>query len=287
MYLLGWLPRLFLFVFIVTSMFSIGLQTSWRNLFSVLSSRSFVLRAVVTNFVFVPLLGILVIRLTDLQPEVSVALLILACTPGGPSALQFSTKVKDSLHFAADSLFILSFLALFLSPILISLLLPGTESVVFSFGRALRYIFMLLFVPLLLGITLSNFKEDLAKKLSKPIALAGTLSFVVVVVLLWNVRQGAMSEIGTAAVKALFVFVLLSMAIGWFMGGPERGTRQILATTTSMRNVALCLLFTVEGLHGMDIATPLVAFSALMIPPNLLLTLFCMIGRKKKDLRKH
>lgn len=286
MYLLDWLPRMFVYIFVVSSMFSIGLQTSWKVLSSVITSGNFLLRLLITNFVLIPLSGILLIRLLNLQPEISVALFILACTPGGPSALQFSTKVKDSLHFAADSVFILSLLALFLSPILIELLLPETIPVVFSYGKALGFMFLLLLLPLLSGVGLSLCKKDLAKKLSKPVALVGTLSFVTVVILLWNIRQEAMNEIGSPAVRALFGFVLLSMAIGWFMGGPERGTRQVLATTTSMRNVALCLLFAVESLQDMNIETPLVAFSALMISPNLLLTLYWLILEKRAS-RKH
>lgn len=286
MYLLDWVPRMFVYIFIITSMLSIGLQTSIDDLFSVVTSRKPPLHLLIANFLFVPLLGLLLIRFIPMEPEVSIALLVLACTPGGPSALQFSTKVRDSLPFAADSVFILSFLALFVSPVLIRVLLPHSLPVIFSYGKALRFIFLLMFVPLLSGVGLSRYRKTLAEKLSRPIALAGTLSFVVVVVLLWNIRQEAMAEIGTTAVRTLFLFVLLSMAIGWFMGGPELGKRQVLATTTSMRNVALCLLFAVEGLQGMDIETPLVAFSALMISPNLLLTVFCMIGRKKKNLRK-
>jgi predicted Na+-dependent transporter len=55
-------------------------------------------------------------------------LVMLACAPGGLSALQFLTKTKDeeSLSYVGGIVIVLSLLAIFISPAMMSLALsPG------------------------------------------------------------------------------------------------------------------------------------------------------------------
>jgi BASS family bile acid:Na+ symporter len=49
-----------------------------------------------------------------------------------------------------------------------------------------------------------------------------------------------------------------------------------------MRNVALGLLLAFRTFPDPAVQTPLVAFSALMIPPNMLMTLYWTIRSRKK-----
>jgi hypothetical protein len=71
----------------------------------------------------------------------------------------------------------------------------------------------------------------------------------------------------------MMLFVVVSMAIGWVMGGPNRRSRQVLATVTSMRNTAVCLIIARNSPVGAAAFTPLIAFSLLMVTPNTLFTL--------------
>ena len=80
----------------------------------------------------------------------------------------------------------------------------------------------------------------------------------------------------------MLLFIVLSMAAGWYMGGPTKETRPVLATVTGMRNVALCLLIALKTFPDPAVQTPLVAFSALMVPPSMLYTLYWVIRSKRK-----
>ena len=72
----------------------------------------------------------------------------------------------------------------------------------------------------------------------------------------------------------MLALILGSMTIGWLMGGPKRENRRILATGTSMRNVALCAVIALESFPGTKVDLGLVAFSALMVTPNSILGLY-------------
>ena len=279
------LPRILALVFLLTAMLSIGLQTTPGGLRSLMGSKGLLIRSLLANFVVVPAIGILLAKTLPLRPEAAAALLLLACTPGGISALQFTAKIKGASLFAGASAFLLSFLAIFLSPALLALVLPDEISVVIPYGRALLFVVVFLLLPLVAGALVRNRWERPAEKLSKLCTIVSTIIFIVVVVLLTGVKKEAMNTFGKEALLFMLAFIIFSMAVGWFMGGPAKETRPVLATVTGMRNIALCLLIALDTFTDPAVQTPLVAFSALMVPPNMLLMVYMLI-RSRKAARK-
>jgi BASS family bile acid:Na+ symporter len=80
----------------------------------------------------------------------------------------------------------------------------------------------------------------------------------------------------------MVLLIIGSMIIGWFLGGPQRDNRRILATGTSMRNVALCAVIAIESFPGTKVDIALVAFSALMVTPNSFLALYDNYREKRR-----
>jgi bile acid:Na+ symporter, BASS family len=275
------LPRILTLLFLVTAMLSVGLQTTAGDLRSLLRSKGFLLRALLANFVAVPIVGIVLARTLPLKPEAAAALLLLACAPGGISALQFTTKIKGASLFAGTSAFLLSFVAVFLSPALLALVLPGDISVGIPYGRALLFVLVYLLLPLVAGTLLRSRRERLAEKLSKLGVILSAVLFIVVVALLMGLRKEAMNAVGKGALLYMLLFIIISMAVGWFMGGPAKETRPVLATVTGMRHVALSLLIALNTFPDQAVQAPLVAFSALMVPPSMLLTAYMVIRSRK------
>ena len=275
------LPRILALAFLVTAMLSVGMQITAGDLRSLLKSKGLLVRSLLANFVAVPIVGIVLARTLPLKPEAAAALLLLAWTPGGISALHFTAKIKSASLFAGSSAFLLSFVAVFLSPALLTLFLPGDISVVIPYGRASLFVVVFLLLPLVAGTLVRSRGERLAEKLSKPCAIMSALIFAVFSVLLMGQRKGAMNAVGKEALLSMLIFIIISMAVGWFMGGPAKETRPVLATVTGMRHVALCLLIALNTFPDPAVQTPLVAFSALMVLPNTLLTAYMVIRSRK------
>lgn len=276
------LSKTLMFAFLITSMLSVGLLATTKDLRALLASKGLLFRSLLANFVVVPIIGIVLVKVLPFKPEVAIALLILACTPGGPNALQFTTKIKGEKLFAGSSAFVMSFLAVFLSPALLAFALPGDISVVVPYGRALLSVVAFLLLPLIAGMFVRSRAERLAGKLSKLFSLTSVALFVAVLLLIMGKRKEAMNAVGKEALLYMLLFIVLSMVAGWLMAGRAKEARPVLATVTSMRNVALGLLLAFRTFPDPAVQTPLVAFSALMVPPNMLLTLYWAIKSKKK-----
>jgi BASS family bile acid:Na+ symporter len=173
-------------------------------------------------------------------------------------------------------MFVLSLLALFVSPLILKLVLPENVRMVIPYSGALLFLLLYLFVPLLAGMLLLGKLPGAATKLSRPLAFAGVLAFVAFMEVTGTARKAA-SEIGLAAAGAMLLFIFISLAVGWFMGGPTPESRQILATATSMRNAALCVAIVESIAPGHAVLVPLIAFILLMVPPNTLLTVYLKV----------
>ena len=283
MFMLETLHQLLVLVFLVACMLSIGMQTRLEDLRALAASRGFLTRVLLANFLVIPLIGVVVVSVIPMQPPLPGALLLLACTPGGLASVQFTSQIKGSASMAGVVLFILSFLAVFVSPLILEMVLPARVQLVVPFGRILFYLTVVLILPLLAGMLLLRRVPTTTTKLARPVALLGLVAFVAFMVTTGSVRQAAAVEIGLAAVGGMLLFIFASMAVGWFMGGPTREFRRILASATSMRNAALCLAFVEATSPGHAVIVPLIAFSLLMVPPNMLFTVYWTIREKRKE----
>ncbi|MBN1510089.1 MAG: bile acid:sodium symporter [Sedimentisphaerales bacterium] len=274
--------RIATWTFLVGTMLSIGLKVTPSELLSALRQRSLMIRSLVVNFLIVPALGLLLVSLVPMSTDVAVGLLLMAAMPGGLNAIQFTSKAPGALNYAATLLFVLSLLGVVVSPTLATWMLPWQEpEFVIPLGRVIGLLLVAVVLPLAAGLALHRASARLAGKLAKPVALVGTVTFVVAVILLMARRKEAMASLTGAELAAMLGLILASMVVGGLLGGPSAETRRVLATATSMRNAALGLVVALNNFPGRHVAVAVIAFSALMIPPNMLLTVYAIVRARR------
>jgi BASS family bile acid:Na+ symporter len=275
------LTNVLFYVFLVGSMLGIGLKVGKDEILSVVKDKSWLVRIFIANFVLIPAVGILAAKTLAVKPENALALIVLACAPGGMSALQFLSKKKEAeaLAYGAGTTALLSFFSIFLTPALIALAIPKGMTLTVPYGKAVLFVSLFMLLPLLLGILVQGTAGSVAGKLAGPVSLIATLAFVGAMVKMLDFTKWAKGEVGTKGLVAIVIFILVSMLIGWVLGGPRKFTRAILATSSSMRNVALALAIAIRSFDA-AVLTPLVAFMAVMVPANLLLMLILKAAGK-------
>lgn len=274
-------------IFIVASMAGIGLQTHLVTVGRVWQRWGFLARALTANLVIIPLIGWIIASLVPMSADARAALLLLAFAPGGPSALQFTSKQPKALAVAAVLAFTLSLLSVVIAPLLIGLAAPPGVRLVVPYARVFWLIVLLLVLPLAAGMAVQSYARPLAARIVKPVAMIGTIGFVAFVVDTFSERRQAMGTLTAGDLLAAIGFILACGGIGWLMGGPDRATRRVLASASSIRNVALCLAIATRSFPGLSIEVPLAAFSALMIPPNFLFLLGTLLRDRRSREKRH
>ena len=274
MFLMDPLTKALFFVFLVGSMLGIGLKVGKDEILSVVKDKSWLARIFIANFILIPAVGILAAKALAMKPENALALIVLACAPGGPNALQYLSKKKEeaALAYGGGTMVVLTLLSIFISPLLIALAIPKGMTLTVPYGKAILFVALFMLLPLVLGMFVKHVARTDTGRLAGPVSLISTLAFIGAMIKALNVTTWAKAEVGTLVLAAIVIFILISMLIGWLLGGPRKFTRAILATSSSMRNVALALAIALRSFDA-AVLTPLVAFMAVMVPANLLLML--------------
>jgi BASS family bile acid:Na+ symporter len=281
----SWLVRVLAFAFMALSMFGIGLQMTAGDLRGMAGSGGRLGRMLAANFILVPAVGVVVARTLIPDPAVSTAFLLLACTPGGVSALNYSPYIKGAAAFAGGSAVLLSFLSIFVSPLLLRLALPGDVAVVVPYGRLVALLLLLFLLPLAVGMAVRRLREGFAARLALPCIVAAVVAATVAGWLIATEQKQAVQAVGPRVLLAMLGFVILSMLIGWLMSGGEKALRPVYVIVTGMRNVAVCLLIALHTFPDLRVQTALVAFSALMVFPNMAVYYYHLARRVGPKLR--
>lgn len=257
--------------FVVVVMLSIGLRTSGGELLETLHDRRLLGRTLLANCIVIPAVGFLLVHLFPLTSAARIGIMLLAAIPGTPIALQFTRLAKTRLAFAAALTFALSVVSIAMTPLAIAtmpeMVRHDEKPLLLLFGSLLIYVAL----PLWVGLWVAKRVPKVASRLVLPLGGLATIAFLL---LMWEtrlMRHQAFDAIrGGGAVLAMFLLLLVSMAIGWWIGGPDRETRRVVATSTGMRSVIVVLYIARYCFPGTNVHVVPIVYFSLMVPTNLL-----------------
>ncbi|MBV8164841.1 MAG: hypothetical protein JOZ91_11320 [Candidatus Eremiobacteraeota bacterium] len=246
-------------VLLVSLMLAAGLEVNWDHLVAVLKNYGLIGRALLANFVIVPVLAVLVARLLRLEGYVAIGLLLMAIAPGVPFLVRAAArKSGGSLEFAATLAFLMPALSIITIPLTASLIFPPDIEAHLPFTKLLVTLVLFQLVPLLLGLAIASSNPDLAARLQRPLRLLFLIAVVVLVAILAPTLVRSVAEVyGTHGIWAMIILVLLSVLTGWLFGGPQIEYRHTLSVATALRNIGTCAVIAVSSFKG-TLATPTV-----------------------------
>ncbi len=268
------LAKLLVLTFLLATMLSIGMNSRVTSLRRLLMSRGLLLRTLAANFVVVPLVGLLLVRLLPLRPDAAAAILLLACVPGGLGSVQFTSRVKGEEALPGATIVLLNLGALAFSPALFRAVVPGGSGLALPYGSLVGFFALWVLVPLGIGGAFRETAPGVARRLAAPLGVLGFIAFIGFMVATRTYRREALASIDAPALGAMALLLVASMVAGWLLGGPARETRQLLATATGMRHAAFCLAMARSAPGAAAVIPPLAVFITLMVPTNMLFTFY-------------
>ena len=261
--------RILSFVFVVVYFFSVTLETTGGQIIGTLRDFRLMGYALLANLVLVPTLGVVIALWLDLSPDIRTGLLMLAISPGGLLALQFARVSRGNRVFAVALLLVFSILAVFTTPALVALFFPAVGAARMPFAWLVLLLLLLIVVPLLAGRALQRVIPEQAPKFGLWLGRLSIVIFLIATLAGGKYKTPAIKSMGADGIVAIIFLVVVSWVIGWLIGGPEIRNRKALAIATSMRNVGICFLLAVNYFPGTDVVAPILAFSGISIPMNM------------------
>jgi bile acid:Na+ symporter, BASS family len=272
------------YLFVVVYMLSVPLETTRGEIIKTLGHWNLTGRALLANFIIIPILGIGIAQFFDLPPDIKIGFLLLAMAPGGLLALQFARVSNGNRVFAVALLFIFCLLAILVTPGLVLLFFYREGAGQLPFAWLILMLLALIVVPALVGRGLQRLIPQQAPKLGLWLGRLSIMIFIIAAVMAGRYKSPAIKLMGTNGIEAIALLILCAWGVGWFMGGPEVRNRKVLAISSSMRNVGVCLPIASNYFVGTEVFIPMLAFSGIMIPMNMAFAL--ATGRALRDLKK-
>lgn len=269
------------YLFVVIYMLSVPLETTRGEIVRTLADLNLMGRALLANFVIIPILGILITQIFDLPPDIKTGFLLLAMAPGGLLALQFARISNGNRIFAVALLFVFCLLAILITPVLVLSFFHREGAGKLPFAWLMLLLVLLIVVPALVGRGLQRLIPQHAPKLGLWLGRLSVVIFIIAAVTAGRYKSPAVRLMGTNGIVAIVLLILCAWGVGWLMGGPEIRNRKVLAISSSMRNVGVCLPIASNYFAGTEVFIPMLAFSGIMIPMNMVFSL--LTGRTLQD----
>jgi BASS family bile acid:Na+ symporter len=98
-------------------------------------------------------------------------------------------------------------------------------------------------VPLLIGLFVKARYEGVAGELEPVMAQISTISLALLLVLMLGLNiSNVVALFGTGAIIATLLFITISIAAGYLLGGPRTDTKQVLALGSGQRNLSAAFI---------------------------------------------
>lgn len=260
---LSLLFNLSVLIFVLTSMFGMGLSLTLKQVFEPMRNVSLVLRALAANFILSPLLAFALAKVIGLDQQLATGLFILGVAAGAPLLAKFAELAKGDLAFTLGLMVLLMVVTIIYAPLVLPLLMPDVQIDVWGMIRSLVLTMLL---PLAAGLFIKARYESLAESLSPYMSQASSLTLMMQLVLgLFLTVGDLLGVIGTGAILAALLFLAGNMVFGWLLGGPGRDTRVVVTVGTAQRNVSAAMLIVVQNFSEPQVLLMVLTGAAVML----------------------
>ncbi len=229
-------------VFAVSSMLSVGLAYDLRAILRPLRNLRSVFRALIANFIMVPLLAVGIVRIIPMEPPLALGLFLLAGSAGAPFLIKLAAAAKCDLGLSTALLVLLIPATVVFLPLYVPLAMahPSLHGLSYRPSSVLALglpLLSTLILPMLLGHAVRAVKPNWAGRL---VPIGGKVATVALVLVIVSTFGANFPEL-VRMVKAGAVLAGVALTLGAFVAGyllSRRERSAILGLGTAQRNVA-------------------------------------------------
>jgi BASS family bile acid:Na+ symporter len=246
------LSQLSVLVFVIASMFSLGLSLTMKQIIDPLRNARMVILALVANFIIVPILAYALALLFNLDDSLRTGLILLSTAAGAPFLPKLVDVAKGNIAFSVGLMVLLMVVTIIYLPLVLPLLLGDVQVNPWDIAQSL---IIMMLIPLAVGLFIKARYEEAADKIQPTFGMASNIALLVLVVLGLVLNFSSMiALVGTFVILAGILFVLISVLVGYFMGGSDPGDKSVMGLGTAQRNVSAALVVAGQN-FGADVLT--------------------------------
>lgn len=261
---------LFLPIALGIIMLGLGLSLTLEDFKRVAKYPKAVTVALVCQMVLLPAVGFLLVVVTGLDPILAVGLMLLATSPGGPTANLYSHLSKGDVALNISLTALNSILTLFTLPLIVNFsldyFLDSGQYVPMQFKK-ITEVFAIVLVPVAIGMLIKSKAASFAAKMEKPVKIASALILVIIIVSVTLREKQVLMDYAATLGLPVLLFNILSMAIGYFVPrllNIEKKQAIAIGMEIGIHNGTLAIYIALSVLGNSTMAVPPAIYSLLM-----------------------
>jgi len=258
---------------IILTVLALGLQVSIGDVLSIFRRSAQLLRSLVAMNVIMPVVAVALALAFDLHPAVKIALVALALSPVPPILPKNELKAGGGVPYVFGLLVAAGLFAIVFVPV--GLEVVGRVFAVpvhLSAKRVALIVVVTVLAPLAVGMVLGRAAPTFAERIARPLSIVATVLLVVAVVpILFTAWPAMVSLVGNGTLAAFAAFIVVGLAAGHLLGGPDSADRTVLAFSTATRHPGVALAIAGANFPEQKLVLPavllyLIAGAILSIP---------------------
>jgi BASS family bile acid:Na+ symporter len=238
-------------VFIIATMLNVGLTQKPTDIVQPLKNWSFVLKMLLANFVFAPLLMIIALHFAPFDPALKAGLLIFSLGAGAPLLIKLTQTAQHEVALGAAVMMLLTVVTVPYMPIVLPLVLSGVSVDAVAVAKSLL---VQLLLPIAAGMLLAQFIPGVTRKIQPWIARIGNLAlYALIVVTLVGYYPNLLDIIGKGAFLVGLAFVGAAFGLGYLAGAGKDHLEDIGGLGTAQRNTAAGVIIALENFSNPNV----------------------------------
>lgn len=228
---------------IVLTVFSLGLQASWRDATHLLRNPGLLVRSLIAMNVVMPLVACALVAAVDLHPAVKIALVALSVSPVPPLLPRKQLKAGSGTENTFGLLVGAALLAIVTIPLTLEIFSKVFGVAIHMAPSAVAALVLVTVLgPLGAGIAVREFAPPLAARIAKPVGIFAAILLVAAVLpILFTTIHAVVSLIGNGTLLTFASFVVIGLLTGHILGGPDGDHKTALALSSAARHPGIAL----------------------------------------------
>lgn len=247
-------------VFVISTMLNVGLTQRPSTIIDYLRNWPFVLRMLAANFIAVPLVMILILRITSFDPAVQAGLLVFSLGAGAPFLIKLTQMAEHQIALGAAVMMLLMLGTIAYMPLVLPLFLRGsTVDAGAIAGTLLRQMLLPITVGMILVESLDAFSHAIQPWVAK---LSNIALYIVIAATFVGYFPGLGAIVESGALLAALIFVLAAFGLGYLAGRGKDHLEDIGALGTAQRNTAAGLIVAIQNFNDPNVLVVLTLANA-------------------------
>ena len=203
---------------LVIIMFGMGLSLVKDDFIRLFEHPKAVIVGLINQIVLLPIIAYVLISILNVETDIAIGIMILAACPGGPTSNLITYLAKGDIGLSISLTTVNSLITIFTIPFVIDFaltqFLEADEMVQINKLQTVIQIFVIVIIPVSLGMALKSYKPVFADKMNKPVKIAsGAVLFLVIIGLILKKKEDLIPYLQQAGLAAL-VLNITTMLVG-------------------------------------------------------------------------